>query len=878
MKIQFFGLLCVFAGLFAHAAHTAYSNTQERQSGIGDDVKIVNIESRGADFESDSIMAVNADQSYRQFTTLRAQSNPDEDYYTQLYACFTNNYDALSHFPSNTPEYSRARNVLLDINRDLEAAAFYYSAANNQEKLTKFAAAYLDSQIHPALKGESFKRDSQSFPTMVYIAASGAYNSKDFERAIEYFKLFLECGDNPLREKVYMYMGQACLNAGNYELAVSSLLDAIKLFPENYHLATFGIKACVDGGHAEHLQEFLDVALRLQPDDEALLNIQGKLLEDEQQYLKALDVYRKIDELKPNTMSAAQHTALCYYNLGVSYFNQAIMETDEKRAKLLKRQSNDYFSSAIDKLEEVVANSPTSEKYLKALAVAYGCIDEKEKFEELNKRIRALGKDPVESFSMPPIVAYSEKNTANYSRSGDDKTIAQSSDVPLFSDFARNYVEKALSKWIEKGEFEKVEDYQKRVNDTTIKTEYDKACAAAQNEYLEKYARMLRLNDLTLRPYDAGNEVYLIESSYGPIYLKVPLKDNEAALFKSNWAGVHFKSPKYYIVDNEVRVSEITFVTPYGKHYTYNTSDALAYQQQKVDVDFNAILLAANANAGNGSNTKGSRNSNSSLKVTRTSDVDENIPVTNRRADRTLALIISNENYHNVSSVESAAHDGEIFAQYCNKTLGIPSENIRNYNDATLGTMLRAVTQIKNAANAFDGDCDIIVYYAGHGVPDERTKDAFLLPVDGEPTTTESCYPLSKFYEQLGAAGNGSVYVFMDACFSGARRDGGMLAQARGVAIKPKDVTPKGNMFILSAASGQETALPYHDKNHGLFTYYLLKKLQDSKGEMTLKSLSDDVISNVRKQSTLINNKPQTPQVSVSGAFSSDWQNKKLHR
>ena len=105
-----------------------------------------------------------------------------------------------------------------------------------------------------------------------------------------------------------------------------------------------------------------------------------------------------------------------------------------------------------------------------------------------------------------------------------------------------------------------------------------------------------------------------------------------------------------------------------------------------------------------------------------------------------------------------------------------------------------------------------------------------------------------------------------------------MLSQARGVVIKPKEVAPKGNMFILSAASGQETALPYREKNHGLFTYYLLKKLQDSKGETTLKGLSDDVIANVRKQSTLINNKPQNPQVSVAGEFSADWHNKKLHK
>ena len=118
--------------------------------------------------------------------------------------------------------------------------------------------------------------------------------------------------------------------------------------------------------------------------------------------------------------------------------------------------------------------------------------------------------------------------------------------------------------------------------------------------------------------------------------------------------------------------------------------------------------------------------------------------------------------------------------------------------------------------------------------------------------------------------------VFLDACFSGTQRDGSMLMAARGVAIKPKEAAPHGNMFTLSATSGQETALPYKEKNHGLFTYYLLKALQNSKGNITLKDLSETVIDNVKRQSNLINKKPQTPQVSTSGNMSSEWSRKKL--
>ena len=118
--------------------------------------------------------------------------------------------------------------------------------------------------------------------------------------------------------------------------------------------------------------------------------------------------------------------------------------------------------------------------------------------------------------------------------------------------------------------------------------------------------------------------------------------------------------------------------------------------------------------------------------------------------------------------------------------------------------------------------------------------------------------------------------VFLDACFSGAQRGDGMLVAARGIAIKPKAAAPQGNMFVLSAASGQETAMPYREKNHGLFTYYLLKKLQETKGSVTLKELSDFVTQNVKEQSNNINKKPQNPQVSLSGNMSSLWLSHKL--
>jgi len=103
-----------------------------------------------------------------------------------------------------------------------------------------------------------------------------------------------------------------------------------------------------------------------------------------------------------------------------------------------------------------------------------------------------------------------------------------------------------------------------------------------------------------------------------------------------------------------------------------------------------------------------------------------------------------------------------------------------------------------------------------------------------------------------------------------------MLASARGVALKAKKEDPKGNMVIFSAASGDETAFPYKDKGHGLFTYFLLKKLQESKGNTTLKDLGDYLTEKVKQQSVVVNRKVQTPTVSPSATLSSSWKELKL--
>lgn len=258
-----------------------------------------------------------------------------------------------------------------------------------------------------------------------------------------------------------------------------------------------------------------------------------------------------------------------------------------------------------------------------------------------------------------------------------------------------------------------------------------------------------------------------------------------------------------------------------------------------------------------------------------TSDVDRDIPATNAKNDNTFALIIANEHYSQVAAVPFALNDGNIFREYCIKTLGIGEKHIKYLSDATGNQIKAGVNWLANLTEAFENP-QIIVYYAGHGIPDEANKSAYLLPVDGVGTDVTTGYKLDELYATLGNMPASRIAVFMDACFSGSKREDGMIASARGVALKAKSGVPQGNMVVFSAAQGDETAYPNREQQHGLFTYYLLKKLQETEGNVTLKELGDYVTKQVSQQSLIVNSKKQTPCVTPSATLGSEWLTWKL--
>ena len=276
------------------------------------------------------------------------------------------------------------------------------------------------------------------------------------------------------------------------------------------------------------------------------------------------------------------------------------------------------------------------------------------------------------------------------------------------------------------------------------------------------------------------------------------------------------------------------------------------------------------------------------------SEVDIDIPISKRKVNG-YALIIGNEDYASYQSdldvsqnVPFAAQDAESFKNYLNVMYGMPKENIILLINATYGEMSQSIAKFKKLME-FDGEKNnFIFYYSGHGMPDENTNDPYIMPVDISGYTVNQAISLNKLLSDFSNANYNSCSLFIDACFSGVSRSPEPLIKVKGVGKwkikKTKSstrsfynfdlITDSDNdlsdfvnpnigkkMVLFSSSSGEETSLTDEKNQHGLFTFHLLKKLKESKGEITTDGLFKYVKNKVGVESIMKFNKQQTPEV-----------------
>ena len=263
------------------------------------------------------------------------------------------------------------------------------------------------------------------------------------------------------------------------------------------------------------------------------------------------------------------------------------------------------------------------------------------------------------------------------------------------------------------------------------------------------------------------------------------------------------------------------------------------------------------------------------IKITREEYISEQLlvdvdlpPKTKMSNPDALAVVIGIEHYQYVPDATYAYNDAEVFREYLANTLGFRKQKIKiatnsKATQAELNKLLGSNGWLSR--NVVKGKSDIVVYFSGHGIANQKDKSTGILPFDVDPNYSVGL-SLKKLYKDLNVMGARSVTVYLDACFTGQTRDSKMLiADARPIIILPKEQDIPDNVIVLSAASGSQISGAIKEKEHGLFTYYVLKGISgdadiNEDKVVKLKELSDYVSKNVKEQAAL-NGREQLPQL-----------------
>jgi len=223
-------------------------------------------------------------------------------------------------------------------------------------------------------------------------------------------------------------------------------------------------------------------------------------------------------------------------------------------------------------------------------------------------------------------------------------------------------------------------------------------------------------------------------------------------------------------------------------------------------------------------------------------DLDPLRGATGRRNPNALVLIFGVEDYKYANSpARYADHDARLFYDYAVTKLGVAEQNI-----LMLLNQKAERLEIKRAIKDWmlrmseKGKSEIFVFFAGHGLVSADGNQLFLIPYDGDPFLLEdSALNRQELFDDIMLAEPKAVTVFLDTCYSGSSRDGTSLTGSdRALVFRQKKNGIPPEFTVLSAATSEQVSRSFNDPPHGLFSYFVMKGLEEDADQNKDKSIT----------------------------------------
>lgn len=210
------------------------------------------------------------------------------------------------------------------------------------------------------------------------------------------------------------------------------------------------------------------------------------------------------------------------------------------------------------------------------------------------------------------------------------------------------------------------------------------------------------------------------------------------------------------------------------------------------------------------------------------------------------ALVIGNNQYSDKSftGLDTAVNDAQKIAKVLKKNYGYKVKLLKN---ATQVEILQALADYRKKLGKFD---NLIVYYAGHGLIDERQK-GYWIPVDAKMDDKKTWIANQNITDFMTGMKAKHVMVIADSCYSGTMS--GSAIQPLPMEIDENDLlfTSRVKARTVLTSGGLQPILDSGGDGHSIFASALLDVLTENDGVMEGHLLYQALQQQVRLRSKL---------------------------
>ena len=255
------------------------------------------------------------------------------------------------------------------------------------EKAMKSFEQIMAIEQTPVYKAE----DPNAVDTVIiFNAGLAAYNAKQYDKAIEYYKQAAKYKYNGA--KTYSLIANSYFQKKDTVGALNVLQDGLKEYSDNGILLVEVINVYLNANKVGDAMKYLDIAIAQDPKNASYFFAQGTLYDKLQKPEDAANSYLKAIEYKEDYFDA-------YYNLGAVYYNKGVKQVDvanlvpssqPEKYEEEKNKADIEFKKAIPYMEKAHEINPTDKFTLESLKTLYYRLKMLDKHAEIIEKMKNL--------------------------------------------------------------------------------------------------------------------------------------------------------------------------------------------------------------------------------------------------------------------------------------------------------------------------------------------------------------------------------------------------------------------------------------------------------------------------------------------------------